>query len=212
MRWNYRSIPRYKWKRRWSLEINELFHPTHYRCCDYVSMLWFIFKLIQIDKRGPLSPINVLPIPSHSTRQTFYYLLWPMIPESTLLATLAYRMSDITGHVSLVYIVYASRYGHSIEPSSPFSQKTFYISHELNSSLSEDNMIVNLASYFVYFKQYVVSNDKHDGLWIMFFKTQVWGRILFIDLNYLHDNLHTFDTHQSLQNCSGLLMQFTCNV
>ena len=51
MGWNYLSIPKLQRCNRWSLGMDKLFHPTHYRACDYLSMLGL--KLNHVSKRGP---------------------------------------------------------------------------------------------------------------------------------------------------------------
>ena len=39
MGWNYLSIPKLQRLHRWSLGMDKLFHPTHYKGCNYLSML-----------------------------------------------------------------------------------------------------------------------------------------------------------------------------
>ena len=48
--WNYLSIPKFQRLHRWSLGMDNKFHPTLYWPCDYLSMLGW--KLIHVSKRA----------------------------------------------------------------------------------------------------------------------------------------------------------------
>ena len=50
MEWNYLYIPKLQRLHRWILGMDKQFHPTHYRTCDYLSMLGL--KLNHVSKRG----------------------------------------------------------------------------------------------------------------------------------------------------------------
>ena len=51
MGWHYSSISKLQWWNRWSLEIDNSFHFTLYRACDYLSTLGL--KSINVIKWGP---------------------------------------------------------------------------------------------------------------------------------------------------------------
>ena len=74
MGWNHLSIPKLQRLYRWSLGMDNWFHPTFYNGSDYLFMLGF--KLIHVSKRGPGVQANNGAISGHSddNKVTKYFL------------------------------------------------------------------------------------------------------------------------------------------
>ena len=71
MRWNYLSITKLQLLQRWGLGMDKLLHPTHYRTCDYLSMLGL--KLRHVSNSGPWWSFPFICILHSHVRSHYHY-------------------------------------------------------------------------------------------------------------------------------------------